>query len=787
MKLVHKLIVSFFVISALIWTAGVYAYKIGYRAMQDTYIRNNETLAREMMNSIDRSIHDRIEGFMSYSNDVMLQETIIKSNISFSKMPDVYSVINKRDREWTSAPKEQVTPFMQGLISNTLSDELREIVDFYARHSGYKLYGELFATNKFGANVAQTGKTTDYRQDDEEWWQLAKKDGLYMHDVKYEESAGIYSTDIAVRINDDKGDFIGVMKIVLNIEEVIDILQNKTRGGIYPEHNSMKTLLLTREGKIIFSNDKKDVFLDNVSHLMPGTEYRGTGEGSYFIRRNGSSRLLVTAAGSTGHMEYKGFNWLMMIMLDEKEAFAPLIQLRNKIAVVSFAVTLLALLAGVFISSRISGNVRKLRDASVKIGAGDLSCSINVGSKDEIGGMTLTFNKMVLSLKERTEALNNEILARMAAEEKSANSAQEWARTFDSITDLVSIHSNDFRIIRANQALAGFLGVSKEELAGKFCYEVFHGRKGPEAECPHVRTLETKKPVTVERCDRGTACHSLVSTSPIFNKQNEIIGTVHIVKNITEMKKLEEQLRHAQKMESVGQLAGGVAHDFNNILAAIINYNYLMRDMSPGDPGYLNAIDKISSLAERASHITRSLLSYSRKQLFELRHLNINSVIKNSVQDLRTFIGENIELVIHTAADDLMIMADEDQLGQCLMNLASNSRDAMPDGGTLTITTEVTEIDTDFILSHGFGIPGAYSLMSVTDTGAGMDEETALKIFEPFFSTKEVGKGTGLGLSMVFGIIRQHDGYIDVYSKQGHGTTFKLYFPLLNKEKYLSK
>jgi PAS domain S-box-containing protein len=791
MKLVHKLIAGFLVISALIWIAGLYAYKVSYRSLRNTYISNNEALAREMMDSIDRSIHNRIEALMSYSNDVMLRETIIESNQSFDKMHDVYPLINKRDREWTSAPKEQVSPFMQGLINNTLADELREIADFYARHYGFKLYGEVFVTNKYGANVAQTGKTTDYRQDDEDWWQRAKKEGSYIQDISYDDSSDVYSTDIAIRINDNDGNFIGVMKVAMNIEEVINILGDITRGGIYPEHNSMKMLLLTREGKIIFSSDKKDVFLDNVSNLMPvpGTvpEHPSTDRRSYFITRDRLNRTLVTSAHSTGHMEYKGFDWTMLIMLDEQDAFAPLLQVKNNILVVSFAVTLLALLAGGFMSARILGNLRRLQDASAKIGEGDLSCRIEVTSKDEIGDLSLAFNKMAQSLKERTDDLKNEILTRMAAEEKSANAAQEWARTFDSISDFVSIHSNDFRIIRANQSLADFLGISKEEVTGKFCYEMFHGTKGPEADCPHVRTIETKGPVTGERCDRGTHCHSMVSTSPIFNKQCEVIGTVHIVKNITEMKKLEEQLRQAQKMESVGQLAGGVAHDFNNILAAIINYNYIMKDMTPGDPDYLNAIDKISSLAERAAHITRSLLTYSRKQLFELNPLNINSILNNIDQLLHTFIDKNIELVTHPAEDDLIIMADENQIGQCLVNLVSNARDAMPEGGSLTITTEAMGINTAFILSHGFGIPGAYALISVTDTGTGMDEETMLKIFDPFFTTKEVGKGTGLGLSMAFGIIRQHEGYIDVYSRQGHGTTFKLYFPLLNKDKLLSQ
>ncbi|MBI5408301.1 MAG: PAS domain-containing protein [Nitrospirae bacterium] len=386
-------------------------------------------------------------------------------------------------------------------------------------------------------------------------------------------------------------------------------------------------------------------------------------------------------------------------------------------------------------------------------------------------------------LSEANRKLEEEIIQRKAAEERSANLAQEWARTFDSIPDLISIHSNDFRIIRANQALADFLGLKKEEITGRFCYEVFHGAEGPIAGCPNVRTMETKKPVTVELCNLKTVCHSMVSTSPIFNKQHELIGAVHIVKDTSELKKLEGQLRHAQKMEAVGQLAGGVAHDFNNVLSAITNYGYLLKDLSPGDPGHKDLTGKILSLAEKASHTTQGLLACGRKQLFELKPLNLNRTIKNIEQMLCNLIGEEIKLLVLPEEAELMIMADENHIEQCIINLAANARDAMPDGGELIIKAETAEMDAYFINSHGFGVQGAYALMTVADTGSGMDEKTRQKIFEPFFTTKEVGKGTGLGLSIIYGIVKQHKGYIDVYTRPGHGTSFKLYFPLIKKTK----
>ncbi len=252
-----------------------------------------------------------------------------------------------------------------------------------------------------------------------------------------------------------------------------------------------------------------------------------------------------------------------------------------------------------------------------------------------------------------------------------------------------------------------------------------------------------------------------------------------MVVDITEQKRLEDQLRQAQKMEAIGQLTGGIAHDFNNILTAIMGYAGLMQmKMKEDDPFKVN-VDQILASSERAAHLTQGLLAFSRKQVLNPKPVDINSVINTMVKLLKRVIGEDIELEMDLLQKPLTIMADSVQIEQALMNLAMNARDAMPKGGQLTIETKKIELDEEFIKAHGYGAPGTYALMSISDNGIGMDEKTREKIFEPFFTTKEVGKGTGLGLSMVYGIVKQHDGYINVYSEPGKGTTFKIYLPLI--------
>lgn len=263
----------------------------------------------------------------------------------------------------------------------------------------------------------------------------------------------------------------------------------------------------------------------------------------------------------------------------------------------------------------------------------------------------------------------------------------------------------------------------------------------------------------------------------------ELTGSFnHMSQRLAESKRLEEQLYHLQKMDAIGQLAGGIAHEFNNILTAVMGYGSLLRTkISPKGPLMVD-LEQILTAAERAANLTRSLLAFSRKQRINLIPVNLNEIVRNVEKLLSKLIGENIEFKTILTGEDLTVMADSGQIEQVLINLCINARDAMPDGGRLTISTEMVELGDEFLKTHGYGEPGKYTLISVTDTGTGMDEKTRERIFEPFFTTKEVGKGTGLGLAVVYGIIKQHNGLIDIYSEIGKGTAFKIYLPVIKSD-----
>jgi two-component system cell cycle sensor histidine kinase/response regulator CckA len=267
--------------------------------------------------------------------------------------------------------------------------------------------------------------------------------------------------------------------------------------------------------------------------------------------------------------------------------------------------------------------------------------------------------------------------------------------------------------------------------------------------------------------------------SPVKNREGTISHYMAIKEDITETKRLEEQLLHSQKMEAVGSLAGGIAHDFNNILTAIMGYSSILKIRMPkGDPLLTNVI-QIQAAAERAAGLTRSLLAFSRKQQIDTKVVDLNAVVNGIRNMLSRLIREDIELRIVPAEEGLPVLADVGQLEQVLLNLTTNACDAMAIGGSITITTGVAELEEELRDAEGIVEPGRYALLTFADTGAGMEEGVRQRMFDPFFTTKEVGKGTGLGLAICYGIIMQHGGYIECRSEPEKGAAFRIYLPLV--------
>jgi two-component system, cell cycle sensor histidine kinase and response regulator CckA len=308
-----------------------------------------------------------------------------------------------------------------------------------------------------------------------------------------------------------------------------------------------------------------------------------------------------------------------------------------------------------------------------------------------------------------------------------------------------------------------------------------NGRAYRPDEHPLARTIQSGEVITDEEMEfvraDGTRAAVLVSSAPIRNPEGSIIAGALTVHDVTERTQLEHQLRQAQKMEAMGRLAGGVAHDFNNLLTVIGGYGQMVRDaLDPKSP-MRKDLEAILEASDRASTLTRQLLTFSRRQMVEPRVLDLNRHIARVSRMLRRVIREDIELVTILKADPARIKADPAQIEQVLMNVAVNAKDAMPKGGKLTVETAYVDTAEEAAAPGGLK-PGQYVALSMTDTGTGMDAETQSHLFEPFFTTKSKGKGTGLGLSTVYGIVKQNGGEIVIASEVGRGTTVRVYFPL---------
>jgi PAS domain S-box-containing protein len=350
--------------------------------------------------------------------------------------------------------------------------------------------------------------------------------------------------------------------------------------------------------------------------------------------------------------------------------------------------------------------------------------------------------------------------------------------------EMIVITDSTGTILYVNPAFERMTGFSRQEAIGQNQRIVKSGKQDEafyRALWETISAGRTWKGRMVNKCKDGTFFTEEATISPVKDSAGRILNYVAVKHDITEHLHLAEQLQQAQKMESVGRLAGGVAHDFNNLLTAIIgNAQMALTDLNKESPLY-EFLEEIRGAGERAAMLTRQLLAFSRKQIFKPEVVNLNEVIPAIGSILKRLIGEDIVFKTVLAPELGQVEADEGQIEQVIMNLAVNARDAMPEGGQLTIETADVELDDEYAAAHVSVTPGPYVMVSVSDSGIGISSEIKAKIFDPFFTTKEKDKGTGLGLSTVYGIVKQSKGNIWVYSELGQGTTFKIYLPRIDR------
>ena len=413
-------------------------------------------------------------------------------------------------------------------------------------------------------------------------------------------------------------------------------------------------------------------------------------------------------------------------------------------------------------------------------GAEDVAVdAMKAGAADYLSKANLTVEALERAIRHAL-ALHAEELQRWQAEAALRASEERFRALVENSSDALLLIDAQGRVTYLTPSSARHLGWTPEQMVGRSILDFLHPEDREMVAARVAASLRQPGKSIIEeirfhhadgtwRIMEGVGVNRLADPA--------VAGIVVNVRDISERRKLEEQLRQAQKMEAVGQLAGGVAHDFNNLLTAILGYCHLMLDEIPEeDPLRLDLLE-IQAAGDRAASLTRQLLAFSRRQMLQPQVVDINTLVAQLEKLLRRLISEDVELVTVLAPDLRQVTVDPASVEQILVNLAVNARDAMPAGGRLTIETANVELDDTYAVTHVTMKPGPYVMVAVGDTGEGMDAATRVRVFEPFFTTKEQGTGSGLGLATVYGMVKQSGGYIWVYSEPGHGTMFKVYLP----------
>lgn len=438
----------------------------------------------------------------------------------------------------------------------------------------------------------------------------------------------------------------------------------------------------------------------------------------------------------------------------------------------------IALAIAARLTKQITKPVYELADAAKRVASGDLGYTISYNDETEFGELAANFNNMSLALKEGFENIRKQ-------QQKIAESEWKFRTVSEFAYDWEYWIKEDMEMVFMSPSCERITGYSKDEFVAnpQLFAKIIH----PDDIGIYNKHLEDFRRPKSELEFRIITKNGEVKwlshlCSPIF-VEDKFLGRRVSSRDITDRKRLEDQLAQAQKMESLGLLAGGVAHDFNNLLTVISGYAFILQDnIKNVDNKVKNYVDKIITASDQAQNLTSNLLAFSRKQIISPSLISLSSVVKKISLLMDRLIGEDIELMIKypDSESDYPVFADAHQIEQVVMNLLANAKDAMPLGGMLTIEIAPVTLGADFTEQPGVR-PGKYMRLVVSDTGEGIDKDIIPHIFEPFFTTKKMGKGTGLGLSMVYGIIKQHGGFINVYSEKGMGTSFKIYLPVSDK------
>ena len=555
MKITQKYI--FIVLSVIVffWVTGFYAMQKSKAELTDKIRHHDLALAESLISEIHQFIYTRLETFQIYAQSEFLQNSLAKSNAVFAEFPDLQKHIDDIDSRWTMSDEENGSnnKFFNELSENALSRDLKTKKDFYHNKYDYDVYRDLFVTNEYGAVAGLTGKTTDYRQDDETWWQEAKDTGLFYDDIAYDSSTETYCIIFGLRVEDALGNFLGVIKVELNIEEMTRVVKKAAKRE---EHDVLGYLLASRDGKVVYSTNKAYSYLEDIS--QEDFYQKASGTKDYFAANAKfypGNRQLFAYVHWPGHRELKECGCRLFIVHSAAQVYEPVTNLEKKLMLIGLIVTIISLGGSVLSIRFISSPLLRLKEIAVNIGEGQLGEQVNIQSKDEIGELANAFNTMSLSLKNTTvsrDLLIKEMEERKKLEEALQQNEKFLNNIFESIQDGISVLDKDMNIVRVNHTMQKWYS-HKMPLKGKKCFDAYHGLTQPCKVCPSLRALKSgkleKNEVPFVRQEGGKGTLELFAF-PLKNEANEITGVVEFVRDITNRKQMEKAIQDSEKQLS---------------------------------------------------------------------------------------------------------------------------------------------------------------------------------------------------------------------------------------------
>lgn len=771
----------------------------------------NALLAKSYTEAIDQIINNRLESWDLYiKNNTNIIKTIEKSNADFELLDNRIEYINYQDRIWTNAAIEEISDFMSAIINNQVSNDLRKYQSLYKNEYGYEVFPEVFITNKYGANVAQTNKTSDYNQGDEYWWQQSKEKGFWVSDVIFDESSKSVGLEIGIKINDENNNFLGIGKVFYNIRDIINLVDQITNERkdsdlikINIPRKTVIALLLTSDGKLIYSTkdglgnfaDKKEIiepFLNNAdSHK------------AYFLKNENGTEKLFVHAHSLGYQNFEGTNLLIVITKNTSEAFSSLLNFYYIIIILSFCVLIVSIFIAYHIASSIIKPIKKLEKGIKIIENGDLDFNVKIKGNDETSILSQSFDRMVKNIKESRKEIEEKVQQQTTeiiqqkidlenqqkatlniledVEKEKIKSQEEkikYESLLTSIGDGVIATTAEGKVIFINEIALKMLSLGNQDFVGKTVDSLAvlkdeSGKEVPLNNRPITKCLKSKERIIENkyyyvRKDNSQFAAAITVTPVILEKK--LIGIIEVFRDISKERSIDKA-----KTEFVSL----ASHQLRTPLSTI---NWYAEMLLAGDAGQLSTdqkkyLEEIYTGNQRMVALVNSLLNVSRLELgtfmVEPEKINLIDVLKTVILELQPLIKEkklNLELI--AKKDELDYFGDPKLLNIIFQNLISNAVKYTPVEGRVMV--EAKKGDKDFIIK-------------VLDNGYGIPQYQQNKIFEKLFRADNVRQkdveGTGLGLYIVKAIVDYVGGKIIFFSEENKGTTFEVLLPLAGMKK----